>query len=118
MASLRGLRRKVVLRLQRRYLQVRAFAKRQGLRTVMDRTGAIQDGPILFSTVRNEAVRLPFFLDHYRKLGVVHFLIVDNGSDDGTLELLRQSEDVSIWQTTASYKRARFGVDWLNGLLC
>ena len=52
---------------------------------VSDKTGQIAPDDILaMATVRNEVVRLPFFLDHYRKLGVGHFLFVDNGSDDGT----------------------------------
>lgn len=71
---------------------------------------------LLFSTVRNEALRLPFFLDHYRSLGVRHFLFVDNASDDGTLEFLEQQEDVSVWKTAKSYRLSRFGVDWLTWL--
>ena len=34
--------------------------------------------------MRNEKIRLPFFLRYYRNLGVNHFLIVDNDSTDGT----------------------------------
>ncbi|MEM9344614.1 MAG: glycosyltransferase family 2 protein, partial [Pseudomonadota bacterium] len=46
-----------------------------------------------------------------------HFLIVDNNSDDGTAEYLRDEPDVSLWHSSASYKRARYGIDWINGLL-
>jgi hypothetical protein len=41
---------------------------------------------------------------------------VDNHSDDGAMEYLRAQPDVSLWHTKASYRRARFGVDWLNWL--
>lgn len=68
------------------------------------------------STLRNERVRLPYFLHYYRDLGVGHFLIVDNDSDDGSREYLESQEDVSLWTTSSSYRRARFGVDWLNWL--
>jgi hypothetical protein len=68
------------------------------------------------STVRNEIVRLPFFLDHHRRLGVGHFLFVDNDSDDGTRDFLAGQPDVSLWTTTHSYKLSRFGVDWLTWL--
>ncbi|GGD22625.1 hypothetical protein GCM10011358_03920 [Sinisalibacter lacisalsi] len=68
------------------------------------------------STLRNERVRLPFFLDYYRRLGVNHFIFVDNDSDDGSRAFLTDQPDVSVWATNASYKRARFGVDWLNWL--
>ena len=84
---------------------------------MQDRTADITPSDILvFSTLRNELVRLPYFLEYYRKLGINHFLIVDNDSDDGSREYLEEQPDVSLWTTTASYKRARFGVDWLNWL--
>ena len=87
------------------------------MRRVADRTGTIKpDDLLLFSTLRNEMVRLPYFLDYYRRLGINHFLIVDNDSTDGSLEYLADQPDVSVWHTKASYKRARFGVDWLNWL--
>ena len=111
------LREKLSLRLERRKLQLRALWKARELRPVTDRTEGMKTGPILFSTMRNEAERLPFFLDYYRRLGVVHFLFIDNGSQDDTQALLRNQKDVSIWETTASYRASRFGVDWLNGLL-
>ena len=117
MRPITSLRHRLHLRLYRRMLQARAWIKGRSLRAVVDRTKDLAEGPILLSTVRNECVRLEWFLDHYRRLGVVHFLIVDNGSTDGTLELLRGAEDVSVWQTNASYKGARYGVDWLNHLL-
>lgn len=60
---------------------------------------------LLFSTLRNEKICLPFFLRYYRDLGVNHFLFVDNGSDDGGREYLAQQPDVSVWTTGASYKR-------------
>ncbi len=68
-------------------------------------------------SMRNEKVRLPYFLDYYRQKGVQHFLIVDNGSTDGGAEYLAQEPDVSLWTTNASYKDSRFGMDWLNWLL-
>jgi len=105
------------LRLQRKRWRIRAFRKRRELTSAVDRTKDIRHSDILvFTTLRNELVRLPFFLDYYRKLGVNHFLIVDNNSDDGSREYLEEQPDVSLWTSTASYKRARFGVDWLNWL--
>ncbi|WP_101066863.1 glycosyltransferase family 2 protein [Roseovarius salinarum] len=105
------------LRWKRRRLLHRAFRKRRQLATVADRTGRIGPGDILAaSTVRNEAIRLPYFLDHYRRLGVDHFLFVDNGSDDGTAAYLAQQPDVSLWSTPHSYKLSRFGLDWLTWL--
>ena len=105
------------LRLQRQRWRIRAFRKRRDLKAISDRTDQIRDTDIMvFSTLRNEKVRLPYFLDYYRKMGVGHFVIVDNDSTDGSLDYLCGQSDVSVWHTKASYKRARFGVDWLNWL--
>lgn len=91
--------------------------KRRELTPVVSRVSAIRPSDILlFSTLRNERVRLPYFLKYYRDMGINHFLIVDNGSDDGSREYLAPQDDVSLWTTGHSYKRARFGADWLNGL--
>ncbi|NCM96742.1 MAG: glycosyltransferase family 2 protein [Rhodobacterales bacterium] len=91
--------------------------KRRELTPVVSRVSAIRPSDILlFSTLRNERVRLPYFLKYYREMGINHFLIVDNGSDDGSREYLAPQDDVSLWTTERSYKRARFGADWLNGL--
>ena len=105
------------LRLQRKRWRIRAFRKRRELKPVVDRTSQIRPADILlFSTQRNEKIRLPYFLNYYRRLGVNHFLIVDNDSDDGTPDYLANQPDVSLWRSKASYKRSRFGVDWLNWL--
>lgn len=96
---------------------MRAIRKRRELRSIADRTKAIKkDDLLLFSTLRNEHVRLPFFLKYYREQGINHFLIVDNDSNDGSLEYLAEQPDVSVWHSRKSYKRSRFGVDWLNWL--
>lgn len=105
------------LRLQRKRWHFRAFRKRRELTSVRDRTSGVNaDDILLFVTLRNERIRLSYFLKYYRDLGVQHFFIVDNDSDDGSLEYLEQQKDVSLWHSSASYKRSRFGVDWLNWL--
>lgn len=105
------------LRIERKKWRIRALRKQRELRCVVDRTKQIKDGDILsFSTLRNEKIRLSYFLRYYRNMGVNHFFFVDNDSDDGSREFLADQPDVSIWTTEHSYKRARFGVDWLNAL--
>jgi hypothetical protein len=105
------------LRVKRRHRLVRAIRKRRELRSMVDRTAQIKPSDLLaFSTLRNEHIRLPYFLDYYRNKGINHFLIVDNDSDDGSLEYLMEQPDVSVWHTRKSYKKSKFGVDWLNWL--
>ncbi|MEX0348367.1 MAG: glycosyltransferase family 2 protein [Paracoccaceae bacterium] len=105
------------LRWKRRRLLWRSLRSRHQLRKLIDRTSQItSDSVLLVSTMRNEINRLPHFLDYYRGLGIDHFLIVDNDSDDGTTELLREQPDISLWHTNASYREARFGLDWVTWL--
>jgi hypothetical protein len=105
------------MRWVRKRLRWRALRKRYELRRVVDRSEQIKaDDILLFSTLRNEKVRLPYFLDYYRDMGVSHFFFVDNDSTDGSAEYLAEQQDVTLWRTKSSYKKARYGVDWLNYL--
>ncbi|GIT91469.1 hypothetical protein JANAI62_19260 [Jannaschia pagri] len=106
------------LRWRRRRLLARSLRKRRQITCRVDRTDLIAPGAILaFATVRNEGLRLPHFFDHHRTLGVDHFLVVDNASDDGSADWLAAQPDVSLWSTPDSYKRSRFGIDWLTVLM-
>jgi len=106
------------MRLERKLWKLRARRRRLQLSSVADRTARIGPSDALaFVVLRNEAVRLPYFLDYYRRHGIGHFLIVDNGSDDGSREFLADQPDISLWSTRASYRKAHFGIDWLNWLL-
>jgi glycosyltransferase involved in cell wall biosynthesis len=82
-------------------------------RTIADCQGEIR----AFMTVRNEILRLPQTLAHYRKLGVGRFFVIDNGSTDGTKELLTAQPDCHVFLTRNSYSEARLGVEWQHALL-
>lgn len=75
-----------------------------------ERTGAV----LLFATVYNGMAYLDWFLDHYRKLGVDHFFLTDNASDDGTVEFLSREPDVSLFSNPDSFATSAFGVVWIN----
>ncbi|MBN8631928.1 MAG: glycosyltransferase family 2 protein [Rhodobacterales bacterium] len=106
------------LRLRRQHLLWRALRRRRQLTPIANRTAEIGAEDVLcFLCVRNEAQRLTHFLHHHRALGVRHFIAVDNASTDASAALLRDQPDVSLWQTGASYKAARFGMDWLTWLM-
>ncbi|MEP3277388.1 MAG: glycosyltransferase family 2 protein [Stappiaceae bacterium] len=62
------------------------------------------DGVVAVILAYNEALRFPYFLKHYRDLGVQHFIVVDNNSNDGTAAFLKDQSDVSIVSTKKPYK--------------
>jgi hypothetical protein len=89
-----------------------------GLKRLDDRNFDARPGDILgFSCIRNEILRLPYFLDYYRKLGVSRFVVVDNASTDETIPFLLSQRDVHLFHTGSSYSGSYYGVDWLNLLL-
>jgi glycosyltransferase involved in cell wall biosynthesis len=64
-------------------------------------------------TIRNELTLLPHFFEHYRRLGAGPFIMIDNGSDDGSLDYLL-SQDCHVFYTSSSFREARFGINWVN----
>ncbi len=66
--------------------------------------------------VRDEVLRLPSTLDCHRHLGVDRFLIIDNGSGDGTVDFLTAQPDVHLFQTTESFAAANDGLHWGNAV--
>ena len=64
---------------------------------------------------RNEALRLPAVLDYHRDLGVGRFLMIDNGSDDGTIDFLLAQPDVHVFSSKASFAANK--MRWTNTVL-
>ncbi|MYN30112.1 glycosyltransferase family 2 protein [Duganella levis] len=75
------------------------------------------DDIVLLGVGRNEMIRAPSFLRHYRSLGVKRFCLVDNESTDGTREFLEAQPDVELWCTSQAYGEANCGHDWIRALL-
>ena len=57
----------------------------------------------LFSVVRNEIFLIGALLNHYRVLGIEQFLILDDGSDDGTKEFLCEQPDCVVLSSSISF---------------
>ncbi|SHH86221.1 glycosyltransferase family 2 protein [Cognatishimia maritima] len=75
------------------------------------------DDILIIGCLRNEALRLPWFLRYHRQLGVTRFLLVDNGSSDGSRAFLQAQSDVTLFHTDQSYSASQCGIDWQNTLL-
>lgn len=71
-------------------------------------------GVIAFAVLRNENLRLPAFFNHYEKLGVAGYVIVDNGSTDGTREYLGSRDDVVLFSSPHHFVGKE---RWINHLL-
>lgn len=70
-------------------------------------SGTVDPGKLtLFSTMRNEMGFLPAFLAHYRGLGFEQFLIIDDGSDDGSFDYLARQPDCAVLHTELPYGAA------------
>jgi len=63
---------------------------------------------------KDESKKLFDFLDYHRKLGIEHFIYIDNASEDTSLEFMQKEEDVSIFITTQIYENFHSGLDWLQ----
>ena len=99
------------------YAVLSAFHGRS-LKVVQDNTQFIDKHDVLlFSVIRNEGARIPYFLDYYRRIGVDHFFFIDNGSTDGFAATVAGCRDVSVWYTEASYRKANCGLHWSNALM-
>ena len=73
-----------------------------------------QGNIFVFSMVYNEEWFLPHFLDHYRKLGIDHFVFYDDLSTDRTHEILAAQDDCTIVMPMAEPgEKMRHGV-WLQ----
>lgn len=70
----------------------------------------------LICILRNEASRLPLFLDHYKRLGVGRFFVVDNNSDDGTREILLAEPLADIFHAHASFSEGQAGLYWAQAV--
>ena len=74
-------------------------------------------GVRVFGVFRNESLRIPYFFEYYRSLGVTEFVVVDNDSTDGTRDWLLQQTDTHVYEGVGSFLKARFGYRWLAQLL-
>ena len=73
----------------------------------------------LICVIWNEMLLLPFFIQYYKKLGVTHFIFIDNDSNDGTIEYLKSQSNINfeIYSCSDSYAEANYGITWVNEIL-
>lgn len=99
------------------YAQLRAFLT-SSFTLIYDnlKPSANRNDPTVFVVVKNELERMKVFFDHYRRLGVEQFVILDNGSDDGTLEFLTKQEGTKVYQILDAFQTQKKEA-WIERLL-
>lgn len=74
-----------------------------------------KDEPILISLVKNDAYRTKKFFEHYDKLGVKNYAILDNGSTDETKDIL-ESKNIDLFYSNELYTTQRREA-WINRII-
>lgn len=68
----------------------------------------------MFLVVRNEALRLPYILNYYRKLKIDRIIAIDNGSTDNTAAIIKEQPNSHVFFTRDNFKD--YG-SWVRDLL-
>ena len=77
-----------------------------------------RNGIVVVAVMKDEILRLPWFLNYYRRLGCAGFLIIDDSSTDGTIDFLLSQDDVMLFHSgSESYADSKSGTDWINALV-
>src|SRR5215218_811605 len=63
-----------------------------------------RDELVVVCLVRDGRPYVKSFVEHYRSLGAKHIFFLDNGSTDGTVEALKNHNNVTVLQTMLPYK--------------
>jgi glycosyltransferase involved in cell wall biosynthesis len=58
---------------------------------------------------RNSAYFIRNYIEYYRALGVHHILVIDNGSTDGTIDICREFDNVTVLQNLLPAKHNESG---------
>lgn len=73
--------------------------------TLVKKASTINDfsAPIVVCTQKNNIVYLREFIPYYRKLGVKHFVFIDNNSTDESINFLKKQTDVTLFAAPYSF---------------
>ena len=70
--------------------------------------------------MRDEEIMIDHFVSHYIKLGITHFIFIDNNSIDNSVNKLKkyaESLNIRIYTTNDSYAENEYGLAWVNSVL-
>lgn len=75
--------------------RIGALRQRRQLKSQIQTVSIAPRDVVLFAVVNNEQLRLPYFLEYYRTLGIRHLFFLDHQSTDGTRDVLRRAGAVT-----------------------
>ena len=91
---------------------VRSFPRfGEALEVVSGNPEAGATGLAVFAVIRDEMFFLPAFLEHHRRLGVRQFLVLDDGSSDGSAAYIAAQADCVLLRSPLSYAERVRSVD-------
>ncbi|EMI19111.1 hypothetical protein RMSM_03961 [Rhodopirellula maiorica SM1] len=93
------------------------FRRQGNLRALRTLPRLSSDAILCVMVVYNETLRLPDTLRHYREIGVDRFAVIDNLSNDGTVEYLQQQPDCDIYQMEDEFRNSAGGAGWRSGVI-
>lgn len=84
--------------------------------TIIKNQEVLKDDVIAICVEKNDLHKIKTFISYHRSLGVDKFVVLDNGSDDGSLQWLMKQDDVILMQTTIPYTTNR-REGWINRIM-
>src|SRR5215208_2763403 len=66
------------------------------------------DELVLVCLLRDGRPYIKSFVEHHFSMGVKHIFFLDNGSTDGTVEALKEYENVTVLRTELPFKRYEY----------
>lgn len=101
-----------MLNLRRLLAMTRAFPRfGDALELVSGTPDPAKPGLAVFAVIRDEMFFLPAFLAYHRRLGVRQFLLLDDGSTDGTASYIAAQSDCVLLRSPLSYAEPVRSVD-------
>ncbi len=72
--------------------------------------------PTVLAVVKDDLERMKLFYRHYQDLGVKQFVVIDNGSTDGTLEWMSRQQGTRCYSVTTKFQSEK-KVAWIEKAL-
>lgn len=84
--------------------------------SILKKISILPNDLVLICVYKNDLVKLKKFISYHRKIGIDKFIILDNDSDDGSIDWLKKQNDVYLLHTKDEYSSLR-RVVWINRII-